>query len=40
MFETLMRLYLEGKIDEVKLGIAVTKGWINEEQKQEILVTI
>ena len=37
MFETLQRLFKTGKIDETKLGVAVTKGYITEEQKTEIL---
>lgn len=37
MFETLKRLYLEGRLNEVGLSNAVTKGWITEEQKQEII---
>ena len=37
MFETLLRLYKEGKLTEEKLDNAVIKGWITEEQKQEIL---
>ena len=36
MFETLKRLYLEGKIDIAKLTNAVNKGWITTEQKEEI----
>lgn len=37
MFETLKRLYAEGKLTEQGLGNAVAKGWITEEQRQEIL---
>jgi len=37
MFETLKRLYQEGKINADKLQIAVVKGWISEAQKTEIL---
>lgn len=37
MFETLQRLYLEGKLTLQGLENAVIKGWITEEQKQEIL---
>lgn len=36
MFETLKRLYLEGKLTVDGLENAVAKGWITEEQKQEI----
>lgn len=37
MFETLMRLYIEGRLTEEKLNNAVAKGWITEEQKNKIL---
>lgn len=37
MFETLKRLYQEGKLSENGLNNAVLKGWITEEQKQEII---
>ena len=37
MFETLKRLYQQGKIDADKLQVAVTKGWITETQKAEII---
>lgn len=37
MFETLRRLYDEGKLTVVKLSVAVSKGFITEEQKQEII---
>ena len=37
MFETLQRLYSEGKLTLEGLKNAVTKGWITEEQKQEIV---
>lgn len=37
MYETLMRLYNEGRLPEVGLSNAVTKGWITEEQKKEII---
>lgn len=36
MFETLKRLYGEGRIDNAELERAVTLGWITEEQKGEI----
>lgn len=36
MFETLKRLYTEGKLSEEGLNNAVEKGWITEEQKLEI----
>lgn len=37
MFERLRRLYREGKIDEAGLESAVEKGWITEEQKNQII---
>lgn len=37
MYETVKRIYLNGKIDETGLDRAVTLGWITEEQKQEII---
>lgn len=37
MFERLKRLYNEGKLDEAAIRTAVTKGWLTEEQAQEIL---
>ena len=37
MFETLNRLYHAGSIEEAQLENAVTKGWITEEEMQEIL---
>ncbi len=37
MFNRLKRLYLEGKIGEEELNSAVQKGWITEEQKDEII---
>lgn len=37
MFERLRRLYREGKIDESGLESAVEKGWITEEQKNQIM---
>lgn len=36
MFETLNRLYHAGSIEEAQLENAVTKGWITEEEMQEI----
>ena len=41
MFETLMRLYDggNGKLTESGLEKAVLKGWITEEQENEILAT-
>jgi len=37
MFEYLKELYQEGRISEAGLDNAVSKGWITEEQKQEIV---
>ena len=37
MFNTLERLYTEGRLTEVGLSNAVTKGWITEEEKNSIL---
>lgn len=37
MFETLKRLWLEGKLTEAKLDNAIAKGWITAEQKAEIM---
>jgi hypothetical protein len=39
MYETLLRLWKEGKLTEESLNTAVLKGWITEEQKQEILAS-
>ena len=37
MYERLKRLYREGKIDEQGLENAVAKGWITQEQADEIM---
>ena len=37
MFETLKRLWREGKLTEAKLDVAVSKAWITIEQKAEIM---
>ena len=37
LFERLKRLYVNGKLTATHLVNAVIKGWITEEQKQEIL---
>lgn len=37
MFETLNRLYHDGTIGMAQLENAVAKGWITEEEMQEIL---
>ena len=39
MFETLQRLFEEGKLDEIGLTNAVKLNWITEDQKDEILNT-
>lgn len=36
MYENLKRMYLEGKLTDEQLEKAVTKGWITEEQFNEI----
>lgn len=36
MFETLKRLYNEGRLPSAGLSNAVKKGWINEEQEKII----
>jgi hypothetical protein len=40
MYSTLLRLYKEGKLAETGLTNAVTKAWITEEQKAEIIASI
>lgn len=37
MYNKLKRMYLEGRLDEQMLANAVTKGWISEEQRLEII---
>lgn len=37
MFERLKRLYNAGQLDEAAIRNAVTKGWLTEEQANEIL---
>lgn len=37
MYEFLKRKYKEGRITLEELNQAVAKGWITEEQKQEII---
>lgn len=39
MYERLKRLYNEGKIDTEGLRRAVDKGWITEEQMEEIITS-
>lgn len=39
MYYTLLRLYNEGRLTDVQLDNAVKKGWITEEQKQEIIAS-
>lgn len=40
MYETLKRLYQNGRISVEKLEIAVSKGWITEEQKKQITTEV
>ena len=37
MFETLKRLYVKGELSNNKLDKAVQKGWITEQQKNQII---
>lgn len=37
MFERLKNLYVSGKLSAAGLSNAVIKGWITEEQRQEII---
>ena len=37
MFERLKRLYTDGKITQEGINNAVTKGWITQEQANEII---
>lgn len=37
MFERLKYLYETKKLTEVQLDIAVSKGWINKEEKEQII---
>lgn len=39
MYNTLKRLYIAGKINKNGLSNAAKKGWITEEQKQEIIAS-
>ena len=36
MFETLKRLYDNGKLTDIQINNAVIKGWITQEQADEI----
>jgi len=40
MYETLLRLYNEGRLTETGLINAVTKTWITEAQKAEIIASV
>jgi hypothetical protein len=40
MYATLKRLYQNGRISVEKLEIAVSKGWITEEQKIQITTEV
>ncbi len=37
MFERLNYLYKAGKLTDLQLDVAVSKGWISEDQKQQIV---
>ena len=37
MYESVKRLYLEGRITEAGLNNAVTRGWITSEEKTAIM---
>lgn len=40
MYETLLRLYQSSKLTETGLNNAVTKNWITEDKKAEIIASI
>lgn len=37
MFERLLFLFKQERLNEEQLEMAVSKGWINEEEKQKII---
>lgn len=37
MYERLLFLYKQGRLNSEQLEVAVSKTWISEEQKQEII---
>lgn len=39
MYSRLKRLYHAGRLTDEALAIAVTRGWITDEEKQEIIDT-
>lgn len=39
MYERLLFLFKQGRLNEAQLEIAVSKNWISEEQKQEIIAS-
>ena len=39
MYNRLLELYLAGKLSEAQLDVAVSKGWINDAQKDEIIAS-
>ena len=39
MYNTLLRMWINGKITEAKLQKAVTLGWITQEQYETIIAT-
>jgi hypothetical protein len=40
MYNRLLTLYQEGRLTEQMLSNAVKKGWITEEQKQQIIESV
>ncbi|EHJ00864.1 hypothetical protein CDLVIII_4350 [Clostridium sp. DL-VIII] len=40
MYERLLYLYQQGKLDETQLSAAVSKTWITEDEKAEIIAGI
>jgi len=39
MYNTLLRLYISGKLSDIGLQNAVTKEWIAQEQAEEIIAS-
>ncbi len=39
MYETVKRLYLEGRIAEAGLDNAISRGWITADDKEAIMAT-
>ena len=40
MYERLKALYNDGRLDDTRLQVAVTKGWITQEQYDEITAVV